>query len=579
MHALAHDVATEDRLDQAVHRYLDLVYAAALRQMHGDANAAADVTQAVMIVLIKKCRAGKLPEERWMAGWILNVTRNVVLQFRRAAARRTKHEKQVMRSDVDTDVSSSTAGEAELLAALDRAIAALGAVDREAVARRYLQDQSLAEIGAALGMSENTAGRRVARAVEKLRRILDPGGIKVSSAALVALLGVQAAVRAPAACASLATASSLSSEIANQTLLRMTMAKLATIAAIGIGTLFVLLGVVVAVIPPKEKEATTNPSAASSNSPQPGPITLDSPAVLSGPSDSILQQVLAGLAENQKKLRSIHVVSSTMGAMYDPQQKRWLEPSRAEGEAWAEAALPRRERAVVTHAQTRVMSGNGFGNLQDESFVEAWDGKTLFRQFGPPDSDPAGETFVTRYLKGDTLLGADYSMQLSWDIETAQDDRGPRTTIDRNPLAAATLSQMKLSARRVKWPSGTEAMELAVEIPDDSIGRRETFWFDPNRGYALLARQDVLSSKGVELHRITRRIDQLAEPLPGVFYPAKAEMYWEQRGIPVIWGTFEAMKITANETQPDAFFQLDFPADLVIRDFDKNGRGTKRPPS
>ena len=91
-----------------------------------------------------------------------------------------------------------------------------------------------------------------------------------------------------------------------------------------------------------------------------------------------------------------------------------------------------------------------------------------------------------------------------------------------------------------------------------------------------MARSDVLSIKGVEVRRITRRIDQLVEPVPGVFYPSKAEMYWEQNGTPVAWGEFEAVKVSANEKQADSFFQLVFPSGIQITDFDKNGRGQKR---
>ena len=60
--------------------------------MNGDDNGAADVTQAVMLVMLQKARTGNLPQERFMAGWLLKVTRYAVMQARRASARRAKHE-------------------------------------------------------------------------------------------------------------------------------------------------------------------------------------------------------------------------------------------------------------------------------------------------------------------------------------------------------------------------------------------------------------------------------------------------------------------------------------------------------
>jgi len=148
--------------------------------------------------------------------------------------------------------------------------------------------------------------------------------------------------------------------------------------------------------------------------------------------------------------------------------------------------------------------------------------------------------------------------------------------MDRYPLDPTTLSQMKLSARHVKLQSGMEATELAVEMPDDGVSRKEAFWFDAHRGYGLVARRDIISIKGVEVRRITRRIDQLVEPLPGIFYPSSAEMYWEQRGTPVAWSIFVATRVGANEKHPDAFFKLEFPIGISITDYDKHGLGKKR---
>ena len=77
--------------------------------------------------------------------------------------------------------------------ALDR----LKPVDREAILLRYVAEQSFAEVGGRLGLSENTARMRVSRAVEKLRAHLIKAGVAVSLAALVALLEERAAQAAP----------------------------------------------------------------------------------------------------------------------------------------------------------------------------------------------------------------------------------------------------------------------------------------------------------------------------------------------------------------------------------------------
>src|SRR5271163_3365659 len=79
-------------MDEQVGRYVDFVYAAVVRQM--GANGAEDVTQAVFLVMARKKRGGWLPEEKFMMGWLLQVTRYAVKESRRAAMRRGYHEKQ-----------------------------------------------------------------------------------------------------------------------------------------------------------------------------------------------------------------------------------------------------------------------------------------------------------------------------------------------------------------------------------------------------------------------------------------------------------------------------------------------------
>lgn len=82
---------------------------------------------------------------------------------------------------------------------LNDALASLGAADRECVLLRFLEGLSLAEVGARLGVPENTARMRVTRAVEKMRRHLSAGSVILAAPALAALLLERAAPPAPAA--------------------------------------------------------------------------------------------------------------------------------------------------------------------------------------------------------------------------------------------------------------------------------------------------------------------------------------------------------------------------------------------
>jgi hypothetical protein len=74
----------------------------------------------------------------------------------------------------------------------------LSARDREAVLMRFFQGWSFGEIGAALGLSDEAARKRIERALEKLRDGLRPHGIASTSTALATLLASQTISAAPA---------------------------------------------------------------------------------------------------------------------------------------------------------------------------------------------------------------------------------------------------------------------------------------------------------------------------------------------------------------------------------------------
>ena len=57
---------------------------------------------------------------------------------------------------------------------LDEALATLGEKDRQAVLLRFFENKSLVEVGNAFGAGEDTARKRVSRALEKLHCYFQP---------------------------------------------------------------------------------------------------------------------------------------------------------------------------------------------------------------------------------------------------------------------------------------------------------------------------------------------------------------------------------------------------------------------
>src|SRR5262249_38072536 len=89
----------------------------------------------------------------------------------------------------------------EIAPLLDVAMARLGSKDHAAIVLRYFEGRDLKEVGAALGVSENTAKTRVSRAVEKLRKFFISRGITLSAAVIVGAISANSVQSAPAALA------------------------------------------------------------------------------------------------------------------------------------------------------------------------------------------------------------------------------------------------------------------------------------------------------------------------------------------------------------------------------------------
>ena len=151
-----------------VDRYLNLVYATALRWIEGDAHRAQDVAQTVFVDLARK--AATLPSDVMLGGWLHRHTCFVASHALRSEKRRQFRERQAlemhsMENDSGPDFSS-------LGPLLDEAVNELDDEDRTAVLLRFFEQLDFRSVGAALGSNEDAARMRVRRALAKLEVLL-----------------------------------------------------------------------------------------------------------------------------------------------------------------------------------------------------------------------------------------------------------------------------------------------------------------------------------------------------------------------------------------------------------------------
>jgi RNA polymerase sigma factor (sigma-70 family) len=174
---------SDDAFRALIDRYVNMVYSSCWRQL-GDRHLAEDATQATFVLLSQK--AGAMRHSN-LAGWLLTTAHYTCARIRKTELRRHRRETAVAMEKIRDSESESD----ELLAVLDDGLARLRAADREAIALRYLQGQSLREVGQSLGISEEAARKRVDRCVEKLRSYFARKGIVTAAGALPAILDQQ----------------------------------------------------------------------------------------------------------------------------------------------------------------------------------------------------------------------------------------------------------------------------------------------------------------------------------------------------------------------------------------------------
>ncbi len=197
---------SEAAFSELVGRYLDFVYAAALR-MAADPQIARDVTQCVFIALARQAR--NLAARPVLSGWLHRTAHNLASTAVRAEVRRRKREQEAMRM-----ISISNSREPDwqdIQPVLDDGLARLGDADRDALLLRYFERKTAGEVAERLGLSEEAAQKRVARAVEKLRVFLGKRGVTVTGAGLVAVLAGHSGEAAPAGLGSASAAAAVAS--------------------------------------------------------------------------------------------------------------------------------------------------------------------------------------------------------------------------------------------------------------------------------------------------------------------------------------------------------------------------------
>ena len=195
----------EDAFTELVRRHLGLVYSAALRQVRLP-QLAEEIAQSAFMDLAR--HAAKLKPDTILTAWLYQVARRTAIDVVRREASRQLREQ----TAAEMNVMNATADDwTQVEPLLDEAMHALDETDRAAVLLRYFENKSLRDVGAALGTTDNAAGKRINRAVERLREFFAKRGVTVGTSGLVAVISANAVQAAPVGLAATIAAAALSS--------------------------------------------------------------------------------------------------------------------------------------------------------------------------------------------------------------------------------------------------------------------------------------------------------------------------------------------------------------------------------
>jgi RNA polymerase sigma factor (sigma-70 family) len=234
----------QESFQEIVTRHSGWVFSLSLRAVR-DRHLAEDVTQAVFIILARK--ANTIRQGTPLSGWLFKASRFAVSDALKRRARIKNRENRF--AEFFKATSTGTLDDSNfadgISQTLDEAVACLSESDRQAILLRFYEHKSLAEIGTILTVSEEAAKKRVARAVERLRKYFSTRGIMASAALLLLLLSRRSAEAAGGVpmIASSTAAAPFAQSIANGALQLMAHANARLLGAILAASLALLIAV------------------------------------------------------------------------------------------------------------------------------------------------------------------------------------------------------------------------------------------------------------------------------------------------------------------------------------------------
>ncbi len=499
----AHE-GSEAAFRELVRRHVDAVFSAARRRLNGDTAVAEDVTQQVFTDLARK--APSLPPDVVLGGWLHRHTGFCALKAIDRERRRRRRETEAATMNATLESPPDARAWSEVAPLLDAALDSLPATDRDALVLRFFEKRDLRAVGAALGVSDDTAQKRVTRALDKVRTFLARRGVTSTAGALGALVAAQAVDAAPAGFAhgvpghALAAAAVRGGSLFLRESLRWKVALAAAAAAVAVAAPLAVQQRRITALEQRNRELAANISVLATAPAPPPPLppapraktaqdlVAEAAVVLRGGAQDVTSttKALALLAEidgadREAALTAVAGVSdeAAQALLFKYLISRWAESEPFPALAYVQEKLPFQCRAGVYDGVLTAWAG------KNPDSALAWFGKA-----GGSAPPPLRESLLATIFRGlgsrDLPLAFDRLGWLKSETERAQGLRGLLEAVDTpqertllwDRSATVADDELRLQTRRAlieQWGQQAPAEAAAFVEKCQPAWERERF--------------------------------------------------------------------------------------------------------
>ncbi len=273
-----------------------------------------------------------------------------------------------------------------------------------------------------------------------------------------------------------------------------------------------------------------------------------------------LNELKEHIMDNENKLLNLRVDGRRHTEVWDSASNEWKYSGEAEVTAWFINA-PGSKFRVDCHKEVGPWTG-GTAPFAESMYSKAYNGRAgqrLTLKAGDPDSKPFSDGLVTDERPEITAGGAFTS---GWELSLY--GWGDRNGYRLSDVIASSEKRLTsgggtLSVQNARF----NAKQCVQLIIDDS--RRQTFYFDPEHGYALIGyKRSTLD--GVIMNKVV--IEKILEPVPGVYYPGRAtRSLFKASGEPREKAIYEASNVVVNDPSFDEeIFTIKWPPGTRVTD-------------